>query len=515
MPSLSDCKIDHVNQVLNDPAFHYSEDRLADFMGRTASESLMATSNVSDLPNDGQPAVTHVSKISLLTMVRLGLFQMGLGMMSVLFLGILNRVMINNLAVPATIAAGTIAMHQFVAPARVWFGQMSDAKPVWGYHRTPYVWMGAISFTIVAFLAVQVIWQLGSTTPGSGAFYLWTGILALTFGLYGMALSASSTPFAALLVDVSDENNRSKLVGVVWSMLMVGIVLGAILISVLLKRLTQETPLDVLQVAINRVFVIVPAIVVGLAVVATIGIEQKYSLYASRSSLSDREDKITFRRALQVLTASRQTGIFFTFLLVMTISLFMQDAVLEPYGAKVFGMEFSKTTLLNAFWGTGTLIGISSTGFLVVPKLGKQRTAKLGCLLVAACFILLILAGFTGNQTTLKSGVFLFGLASGVTTTGALSLMLDLTAAETAGTFIGAWGLAQTLARALATVAGGTVLDVGDRLFASPVLAYGLVFAVQAVGMVVAVSLLDRVNVAEFQATARNAIATVMGNELD
>jgi len=34
--------------------------------------------------------------------------------------------MIDELKVPALIAAGTLAMAQFVAPARVWFGQMSD-----------------------------------------------------------------------------------------------------------------------------------------------------------------------------------------------------------------------------------------------------------------------------------------------------------------------------------------------------------------------------------------------------
>lgn len=469
-------------------------------------------SNSSNLPS--QPSV-QLSHIKLLTMFRLGLYQMGLGMMSVLALGVLNRVMIGNLAIPATIAAGAIAMHQFVSPARVWFGQMSDSKTILGTHRTGYVWIGTVLFAIVAFLAVQVMWQLGNVPQGSSEFYLWTGLLALVFACYGLALSAGSTPFAALLVDVSDENNRSRLVGVVWSMLMVGIVIGAILISVLLKRLTLETPIEVLQATINRVFVIIPAIVVGLAFLATAGVEKKYSLYSSRSSLVDREDKITLSRAFKVLTASRQTGIFFTFLLVMTISLFMQDAILEPYGAKVFNMEFSKTTLLNAFWGTGTLIGISSTGFLIAPRLGKQNTAKLGCLLVAGCFLLLILAGFTANETILKTSVFLFGLSSGIATTGALSLMLDLTAAETAGTFIGAWGLAQAMARALATVAGGTVLDIGRSLFTSPVLAYGLVFAVQAIGMLLALWLVNRVNVTEFQANARAAISTVLENELD
>jgi len=69
--------------------------------------------------------------------------------------------MIDELKVPALITAGTLAMAQFVAPARVWFGQMSDAKPLFGYHRTGYVWTGAVLFAIASFLAVQVIWQLG------------------------------------------------------------------------------------------------------------------------------------------------------------------------------------------------------------------------------------------------------------------------------------------------------------------------------------------------------------------
>ena len=473
-----------------------------------------------DAPIDDRSNTTiDPSNLTLATMFRLGLFQMGLGMMSVLFLGVLNRAMINNLAIPATIAAGIISAHQFVSPMRVWFGQMSDARPIRGYHRTGYIWIGTILFTCTAFLAVQGMWQLGSVVQASGEWnssaYLWTGILAAIFALYGIALSAASTPFAALLVDVSDEHNRSKLVGVVWSMLMVGIVIGAVIISILLKRLTLETPLLEIQTSINRVFVIVPVIVVVLAIAATAGIEQKYSRYTSRSSLIDREDQITLGRALRVLTASRQTGIFFTFLLTMTISLFLQDAVLEPYGAKVFNMEFSKTTLLNAFWGTGTLIGISMAGFLVVPRLGKKITAKLGCLMVAACTVVIILVGFTADQNALKACVLLFGLASGITTTGALSLMLDLTAAETAGTFIGAWGLAQAMARALATVAGGGIFDLGSRLFASPVLAYGLVFACQAVGMVLAVGLLSRVNVAEFQSDAKNAVANVMQSDLD
>ncbi len=499
----------------------------------------MTTSDFSDSqilsPDKSMP------RVSLLTIFRLGLFNLGLGLMSVLTLAVLNRVMISELAIPATITAGTIAMSQFVSPARVWFGQLSDGKPLFGLHRSGYVRLGTALFGLAVFLAVQVVWQLGSLARSNDG-WIWnsqtvglTGLLALIFVFYGLALSSSSTPFTALLVDISEEDNRSKIVAIVWSMLMVGIVIGGVSGKILLKKVQQtgvvlganigsnllvgkpmiETPLETLQAPINSIFILVPLVVFGLAMIATLGVEKKYSRYASRSSFAEQEDSVTLARALKVLTASRQTGIFFSFLLVMTMSLFMQEAVLEPYGGEVFGMSIGDTTLLNSFWGIGILIGYSTTGFFVVPRLGKKATTKLGCILVAICFCLIILSGFTQEQMLLKSAMVLFGVAAGVATIGAISLMLDLTAAETAGTFIGAWGLAQAMARGVAIWIGGGILDFGRWLFITPVLAYSLVFALQAVAMILAIGILNQVNVREFQESTQQAIATVMEGDLD
>ena len=125
------------------------------------------------------------------------------------------------------------------------------------------------------------------------------------------------------------------------------------------------------------------------------------------------------------------------------------------------------------------------------------------------------MSGFTGKLSLFLSALFLYGLAAGLTTTAALSLMLDLTAAETAGTFIGAWGLAQAMARGLSTVIGGVTLDVGRRLFNVSMLAYGLVFLLAGVGMILSIFLLNRVNVREFQDNASVAIATILEGELD
>lgn len=485
----------------------------------------MTTDN---LPEPCSPAINPSHRqVGMLTIFRLGLFNLGLGLMSVLTLAVLNRVMISELGIPATITAGTLAMSQFVAPARVWFGQLSDAKPIFGRHRSGYVWLGTVVFGLAVFLAVQIVWQLGAIARANDGWLWnaqtigWTGLLALVMAVYGLAVSSSSTPFTALLVDISDEDNRSKLVAVIWSMLMVGIVIGGISGSIILKKIEAggvqagQIPLENLQNPINSVFSIVPFIVFALAIIATWRVERKYSRFSARSAASNREDSITFANALKILTASRQTGIFFCFLALFTISLFMQEAVLEPYGGEVFGMSIADTTKLNSYWGIGILLGYGTTGFLVIPRLGKKLTTKIGCFLIAVCFGLIILAGFTQAEIVLKIAMVLFGIAAGVATIGGISLMLDLTAAETAGTFIGAWGLAQSMSRALATVAGGVILDLGKAIFAVPLLAYGLVFALQALGMLLAIGLLNRVNVVEFQNTTKAAIATVMEGDLD
>lgn len=470
---------------------------------------------------DTQKETLAVPKVNLMTMFRLGLFQMGLSMMSILTLGVLNRVMIQEIAIPATLVSLVLALPAFVSPTRILFGQMSDAKPLLGYHRTAYVWIGAGIFAIAAFIAVQVMWQLNAANTAdtwvwTGQTIAWTGMLGLVFAVYGLAICLSGTTFAALLVDISEEDNRSQVVGIVWSMLMVGIIVGAIISSSLLKQLTTGAAIETLQAAINRLFMIVPAIVFGLSIVATIGVEKKYSRFSNRSTPGNREDSISLGKAWSILTASPQTGIFFTFLLVMTISLFMQDPILEPYAGEVFKMPLAESTRLNIFYGTGILIAYGVTGFLIVPRLGKRRTIKLGCVLVAFSALLLGFSGFSANPNFLKFGLVIFGLSTGFLTTAAVSLMLDLTVAEAAGTFIGAWGLAQSISRGIAVVIGGAVLDLGRNLLTNNlVLAYGLVFALEAVGMLVSIWFLNRVNVTEFQTNTKQALASVLESDLD
>ena len=203
----------------------------------------------------------------------------------------------------------------------------------------------------------------------------------------------------------------------------------------------------------------------------------------------------------------------------MTLGLFLQDAILEPFGGDVFNLTAGETALLNVPYGVGTVIGILISGFFISPLIGKKRTTQVGCQAVALSLGAIILAGFTGNAAVLKLCLLLFGLASGTTTTGAITLMLDLTAAETAGTFIGTWGLAQALSRGTAAILGGGILDIGTKIFGMspqgerPLWAYATVLAVQAGFILGAIGLLGRVNVQEFKTDARATINAVIAND--
>ena len=165
-----------------------------------------------------------------LQLARLSLFQGCLGCLAVIFAGMLNRIMISELAFPALLVGGALAFEQLMAPARVMFGQVSDRWPLRGRHRTPYIWMGTIGFCGLATLSIPVIFATASALQSGAATAItgWTLCLCGLFALYGLAISAASTPYLALVIDLTDESERPRAVGIIWCMLTIGIIAGAL-----------------------------------------------------------------------------------------------------------------------------------------------------------------------------------------------------------------------------------------------------------------------------------------------
>jgi BCD family chlorophyll transporter-like MFS transporter len=463
--------------------------------------------------------------LGLASTLRLGLFQGCLGCLAVIFAGLLNRVMLSELHFPGLLVGGALAFEQFVAPTRVVFGQISDAHPWMGRHRVPYIWLGTALFCGLAVLSIPLIFHVGHLLAGGSttAFVFGAAALCGLFALYGVAISLATTPYLALVIDLTSEVERPRAVGLIWCLLTVGIVVGAIAIGISLKNLDGVSDPAVLQPVLLGFMVKVALVVLVLTVVATVGMETPIPRLPQPAQLSpqqQRQDAFTLRQAWTLITSSRQVLIFFAFLVLFTLALFLQDPILESYGAQVFGMSIASTATLNAIWGMGTLVGLLTAGVWVVPALGKLATARLGCKLILASLLLLVLVGLCGRVPALQLVMALFGLAAGIATNSALVLMLDLTLPEAAGTFVGVWGLAQALSRAMGKVFGGALLDVGQGL--QQAMAWGdsayppfaLVLLVECGIAVAALFALSRVNVHQFREDTGRSLSKVLALEL-
>jgi BCD family chlorophyll transporter-like MFS transporter len=475
------------------------------------------------LPNSSGTPVTLKplpSSRLLFLALRLGLFQACLGALAVLTLGIFNRLLIDDFQVPAVLTALALGCQQLVAFTRVWFGKRSDQCRLGGLRRTPFILGGAAAFCLLFWLAGStVLWVAAAAQAGDSAAVLTRSlVLALVFLLYGTAISASSTPFAALLVDVTNERERPALVSVVWSMLTVGIVVGAIFASRFLGSACASTDLSLVISAVRELTLVAPIVIFGLILVAVIGVEPSLTNGPKpATAISRKIQELGFSDSIKLLRADPQVAYFFCVLCLFTFSLFLQEAVLEPYGGAVFNMTICDTTRLNALWGMGTLVGIASTGFLLVPRLGPQRTALIGGVVSAVFLVAIAASGLLQSVPLFKFALVLFGYGAGVGTNACLTLMLGLTSPQLAGTFIGLWGLAQAYARGFATVAGGGLLSLFGGFFGNQNSygAYASVFLLQAFGLLLAGILLLRVDTALFQQRVQRALGDLLALDLD
>jgi BCD family chlorophyll transporter-like MFS transporter len=117
--------------------------------------------------------------LPLSRLLRLSLIQVSVGMCLVLLVGTLNRVMIVELGVPATLVGVMLALPLLAAPFRALIGHKTDThKSALGWRRVPYIYLG----TMVQFGGLR--WFCAD--PPTEA--LWTDLSAFSAAVEAMAL---------------------------------------------------------------------------------------------------------------------------------------------------------------------------------------------------------------------------------------------------------------------------------------------------------------------------------------
>jgi BCD family chlorophyll transporter-like MFS transporter len=425
------------------------------------------------------------SKMRLTTILRLGLRQFAAGMLSVLALGILNRVMHLELGVALGVVALVVGSQEFVAPVAIPIGHRSDRRPYFGLHRTPYILGGALLVVVTVILAPWLaFWmaeqQASPVTVVAGlALFLAMGVGTYTAG----------TAYLSLIADLTTEEERGRVIAIVWAMLMLGILAGVFLGVSFLEQYTPQ--------GLVSLFLVGAGIYLVCTVVAVWGLEPRGAAVAPSSGT------VGLRRAVAIMAANRQVQLFFGFMVCSQFFMFLQQVVLEPFGGRVFGMSVGETTRFNAFQMAGVLTGMGLAGAFLTRRLGLRRTAALGAAVAAAAFFLLALTAVAVWVEPVRPAILIMGLGLGIFTVGGIALMMGMAAPGQVGLYMGAWTMAQALARGFANLGGGALHDLALALSGQVTLAYAFVFALEGLGLLVAIGLLMGVDVAAFQAEAQ------------
>ncbi|MEM0908098.1 MAG: BCD family MFS transporter [Pseudomonadota bacterium] len=420
------------------------------------------------------------ARLPLSKLFRLSLFQVTVGMALVLLTGTLNRVMIVELQLSASLVAAVVALPVLFAPARLLVGHRSDNhRSYLGWRRTPYIWLGTmLQFGGFAIMPFALLVLTDSDAPG----WVGQGAVALAFLLVGAGLHTVQTAGLALASDLASEETRPRVVALLYVMLLVGMLVAALGFGLALQ---DFSPLRLIQV--------VQAAAVITFILNFVAAWQQEMRDTERTSFS--RPKAPFWQTFRTIMANRRALRLLAAVAVGTMAFSMQDVLLEPYGGEMLGLSVSATTELTALFAAGTLAGIWLAARRLERGFETHRSAVFGLLAGIVGFTIIIFADPFGSALLFRIGVIVVGFGAGLFGVCTLSAAMRATDETVAGLALGAWGATQAAAAGVGIMVGGVIRDGVSALAASgalgstlssPAVGYSAVYHLEILGLCVA-----------------------------
>ncbi|MCY7316679.1 MAG: BCD family MFS transporter [Rubrivivax sp.] len=417
--------------------------------------------------------------LPLARLLRLGLFQVSVGMATALMVGTLNRVMIVELQVAAWLVALMVALPIVVAPLRAFIGHRSDTYPsAIGWRRVPYIGMGA--FLQFAGLAIMPFALLLLSGDAARPELMWVGqgAAALAFLLVGAGLQTTQTAGLALATDLAAPQTRPRVVALMYVMLLVGMVGGGTVFSLLLEDFSPTRLVQVVQGA-----------AVLSVVLCVVAVWKQEARNPSRRR-NRRDPAAAFGPRWRSFIAQPQARRFLWTVGLGTAAFNMQDVVLEPYGAEILGLSVAATSALTAVMASGALAAFALAARWLSRGGDPQRVAAVGAVLGLPAFAAVIFAAPLDATWLFRAGTALIGFGGGLFAVGTLTAAMSLEQPDHVGLALGAWGAVQATAAGVAVASGGALRDLVSTLALQGSLGEVLVSRVTGYGVVYGIELL-------------------------
>ena len=390
--------------------------------------------------------------LPLRRLLRLGLFQVTVGMTLALLAGTLNRVMIVELTMSAWIVGAFLAVPMLLAPLRALLGFRSDHHvSVLGWRRVPYLWFGTLlqfgGFAILPFALILLDGTADHTAVQRGLGLAGAG---LAFLLLGAGAHTVQTAGLALATDLCDTDRRPRVVALLYVTFLIGLLLGGLVFSALLRDFSPLRLIQVIQGA-----AVLTLVLNGIALWKQEARREEYM------PGPDADARPAFVEAWRALVRTDRTGRLLVAVGLGSAGFAMQDVLLEPYGGQVMSLGVGATSFLTALSAAGALGAFVLAARSLSRGVDALPVAAWGT--VAGVFALVVLAAPLVSPHLLRAGAVLIGFGGGLFAVGTLTAAMGLQ--ETgSGLAVGAWGAVQTTAAGLAVGLGGILRDVVTRL---------------------------------------------------
>lgn len=388
-------------------------------------------------------------ELPLSRLIRLSLFQVSVGMAMVLLVGTLNRVMIVELGVPATLVGVMIALPLVFAPFRALIGFNSDNhRCELGWRRVPFIWRGTMlqfgGFAIMPFALLVLAGEGQAATAPQ-----WVGLssAALAFLLVGAGLHTVQTTGLALATDLTPPESHPKVVGLMYVMLLLGMIGSALAFGVALQAFTPGRLVQVIQSA-----AVITVVLNGIAIWKQERRDPPRGRPAPAADPSFRESWATFCKGEQTVRRLLIVGIG-------TMAFAMADILLEPFGGEVLNLSVAATTKLTALLALGGLLGFWLASHALDDGSNPYTVAQAGAAVGLPAFGLVIVSAPLGVPALFLIGNFLIGFGGALFGHGTLTATMNRAPAKQAGLALGAWGAVQATAAGVGMGLSGAIRD--------------------------------------------------------
>jgi len=407
--------------------------------------------------------------LPLSRLLRLSLFQISVGMALAMLIGTLNRVMIVELKVPAALVATMIALPLLFAPLRALIGFRSDHhRSALGWRRVPYIWMGTLlqfgGFAIMPF-ALLVLGRMGQAANAPD----WVGHLGagMAFLLVGAGMHTTQTAGLALATDLSPPESRPKVVGLMYFMLLVGMILSSLIFGYLLHDFSPGALIRSIQ---------------GAAVLTLVlNITALWKQEARTKRLANtHESDLDFVAALKLFSQGEQALRRLLAVGIGTMAFSMGDVLLEPFGGEILHLAVSDTTLLTALLAFGGLTGFAWASNVLGRGADPFRMACGGVLVGVPAFTAILMSAPQASLLLFALGTLFIGFGAGLFGHGTLTATMNHAPGGQAGLALGAWGAVQATAAGFAMGLGGIIRDLMALVVDSGT-AYAFVYSLEVV----------------------------------